>query len=181
MIIYSREQKTIVIPEGLGVGNCEQAIAKAREEGYAEGHSDGYDEGYEIGFEQGYASGQGLTNQIILQYPMVGSPDLTQVMKNGRDLTINGVDFDSTWVEDPFYERFKHTYFINTNLLGQTGSVETISFTCEMNKGAGWERPTEFIIKIGGTEVPVLSYDCIETEDPESDYGNHCVWTFNLA
>lgn len=73
MVIYTKEEKRIIIPEGLGgyvTGDCRAIAEEAREQGYESGYTQGYNDGvladcgeaieeaFNDGFESGYTQGQ---------------------------------------------------------------------------------------------------------------------------
>lgn len=55
MVIYSKEEKTLIIPEGLGY-EAEQQYNKGYDNGYSKGYPNGYNDGYTSGYTDGQAS-----------------------------------------------------------------------------------------------------------------------------
>ena len=110
MVIYTKEEKTLIIPEGLGTGtgSCEGVYREGYNDGYQSGTTDGYREGYEDGVaaDCGEAIAEAYESGITYQKSLLSSTTITE---NGVYTNENGwssVEVDVTnpiiWVEKRF-------------------------------------------------------------------------------
>lgn len=178
MVIYSKEEKTLIIPEGLGY-EAEQQYNK------------GYDNGYYKGFKDG---SEGHDVEISMDYYLYGRSVPSQVgdwkkffyLPNWyNSVVMNGFEFycDEWWDVAGF---FHHKHFIRA-IVSSTKLPDELTFTyfCFSHKDNTYPLPTiadfdNLVIDGKNYTFDTISFESAGGDDTIYDYWN-CTVTCHLT
>lgn len=206
MVIYNKQEKIIIIPEGGGSTsfepkpNCDELIAEAREEGYesgltygissgySAGYSSGRTDGYEEGYEQGLEDCSSTRIKVLLRATEDSGAPAYPI--SAVSATINGV-------EAACYETFiGRTGGLHQDYIGcvlETREHYVSALTMTFNTGAGLNMPSIYAVEFcdmnteigSGTTIQIQSYD-YEYDDNYGTYdillsGEYIVPTYDCS
>jgi hypothetical protein len=134
MVIYSKEEKTLIIPEGLGY-EAEQQYNKGYDNGYNKGFKDG-SEAHDVEISMDYyLYGRGYPVEHRTAFFYLG---------NFHSVVMNGFEFyDDQWWDVIVAGVFYHKHYIRA-LVSSTKLPDELTFTyfCESSTGQDFPLPT---------------------------------------
>lgn len=152
MVIYTREKKTLIIPEGLGNG-CQK----------------GYDEGYEEGYRKGLMSANTIhTAALVFECP---AEDRLMISSAARALYVNGeqVNIQSPAGQGPSGDNTKWLDFVTLESFPINGGVIEVELFSAVTPIV----PEDGEISLSVNSIPF-------TIESFSFNENSHIWTFNV-
>lgn len=202
MVIYTREEKVLIIPEGEGCGcqgggqpsrRCEQEIRIAYQSGYTEGYNQGQADCPECdcssaiteAYQSGYTAGSLMDVELYFTTrnteEIEGHTKVTFGLYNGRDLTIDGDSYNSTF-EALFPPQFQVApYSFNTKVdIHNVTTVSSVTFTVDCNGQENWIIPSIQSFSINGHQVSNMSFSYVETTPSSGSFIKAAIYTITF-
>ena len=124
----------------------------------------GYDDGCSNCYSNGYAEGSLMDVELYFANDGVEEGHLAYGLYNGRDLTIDGDDYDSTFVQIFPPSTYVIPYMFQTKVnIHNVTTVSAVTFTVDCNGADSYVIPTIQTFKINGHQVSNMSCSYVET------------------